>query len=68
VNEDHDGRQTASTQPGQSEEFGLPPSNFLGRQWKSVKRLHGWRRPAGLVAIGTEVLLLGAALVVLLII
>jgi hypothetical protein len=64
VNEDDDVAETATTDSEQPEET----SNFLGRQWKDVKRLHGWRRPVGVVAIGAEVLLLAAAIVVLLII
>jgi hypothetical protein len=57
-----------TTHTRQSDEFAPRPSSFLGRQWESVKRLHGWRRPVGVVAIGAEALLLAAAVVVLFII
>jgi hypothetical protein len=64
VNENDVCAAGAITQLEQSEET----STFVGRQWENVKRLHGWRRPAGMVAIGVETLLLVAAVVVLLII
>ena len=64
VNEDDVCARGVTNHLEQSEE----PSNFVGRQWENVKRLHGWRRPVGMVAIGAEMLLLAAAVVVLLII
>jgi negative regulator of sigma E activity len=64
VNEDDDSAETVTTRPEPPAEA----SNFLGRQWETVKRLHGWRRPIGVVAIGAEVLLLAAVVVVVIII
>jgi hypothetical protein len=64
VNEDDLCAEGSTTHLEQSEE----PANFVGRQWENVKRLHGWRRPVGMVAIGVEMMLLAAAVVALLII
>jgi hypothetical protein len=64
-----DGRRgTLRPDSEESEMYAPQSSNFIGRQWHTLKRLHGWRRPVGILAIGVEVLLLAAVVAVLFVI